>query len=71
MSAASLPPRQPGQAQYEPYVDGCPNCVNAYNRPLSIAEEPGRPDAVRCQYRCAVCLWSWRTGYGKYRPEVC
>lgn len=58
-------PWRPGDP-YEPYVDGCPNCVSTYNRPLTVAAEAGRRDAVRCQYRCPRCLWSWSTGYGRH-----
>lgn len=46
------------------HVDSCPSCSYANNRPLTTTRTA--PDAVRCQYRCPRCLWSWWTAFASH-----
>lgn len=44
------------------YLEHCPECEAAVEcPPLSLVTVP--PNSVDAQYRCPVCLFSWRTGW--------
>lgn len=47
------------------YVDGCPNCIGTYLRPVSLTSETG--DGVTASYHHHRCGTRWRTGWAKRR----
>jgi hypothetical protein len=49
-----------------PYLEHCPQCVDPVPcRPLTKRDTT---DGITAQYRCPVCLHSWRTGWQR-EPE--
>jgi uncharacterized Zn finger protein len=62
MQDYNIPPT-PGEIR--PLIDGCPECVTTYNRPVSVIRLPDldSPTSAVAAYHCPDCGHVWQTSW--------